>query len=217
MILQRSDIENMPRIERLNLINSITGIKPANLVGTVSEEGSTNLAIFSSVIHLGSHPPLLAFIVRPAGEVNRHTYENIKATGVYTINHVHRLSTTRAHYTSAKFPADISEFDACGFTPQYVDGFPAPFVKESFLKIGLRFREEIFISLNKTTMVIGEVEYIMLPDAAIDKEGHLDLEVLEDVGISGLNTYYSLKKVAQYPYARPDDAFDYLHEKPNSK
>lgn len=213
MILQRDDIENMDRVKRLNLINSITGIKPANLIGTVAKDGRTNLAIFSSVVHLGSHPPLLGLIVRPAGEVNRHTYENIKATGVYTINHVHRLSTTRAHYTSAKFEEEVSEFDACGFTEEFLENFAAPFVKESQLKIGLRFKEEIPIALNNTTFIIGEVEHIILPDAVMDKDGNLDLEDLESVGVSGLNSYYSLKKAAQYPYARPDDALQYLHEK----
>ena len=32
------------KINRLNLINSITGIKPANLIGTISKDGHTNLA-----------------------------------------------------------------------------------------------------------------------------------------------------------------------------
>jgi flavin reductase (DIM6/NTAB) family NADH-FMN oxidoreductase RutF len=186
----------MPKIERLNLINSITGIKPANLIGTVGKNGITNLAIFSSVVHLGSNPALLAFIVRPTGETNRHTYENIKATGVYTINHIHRLVTTKAHYTSAKFSEEVSEFDACGFTEEYVNDFAAPFVKESFLKIGLCFKEELFISHNKTSMIIGEVEHLILPDGSVDKEGHLDLEALDGVGISGLSTYYSLKKTS---------------------
>ena len=89
--------------ERVNLINSISGYKPANLIGTISAAKKTNLAIFSSVVHLGTNPPLFGFITRPTTEVPRHTYENLKEIGVYTINHVHESFIEKAHYTSAKF------------------------------------------------------------------------------------------------------------------
>ena len=65
MYLSKADIENTERIQRLNIINSISGIKPGNLIGTRSNEGQANLAIISSVIHLGSNPAYLGFIVRP--------------------------------------------------------------------------------------------------------------------------------------------------------
>ena len=54
----QADIRNEDRLRRLNLINSVTGIKPANLIGTISEAGVPNLAIFSSVFHLGTNPAL---------------------------------------------------------------------------------------------------------------------------------------------------------------
>lgn len=89
MHLNFEQIQALSLKERIHLINSITGIKPANLIGTVDSQGQTNLAVFSSVVHLGSDPALIGFILRPAGEVPRHTYENIKETGCYTINHIH--------------------------------------------------------------------------------------------------------------------------------
>ncbi len=82
---QVEDLENMSKIYRLNLINSVTGYKSAHLVGTTSAKGIDNVAIFSSVIHLGSNPALLGFILRPT-TVPRHTYSNMKATGVFTLN-----------------------------------------------------------------------------------------------------------------------------------
>ena len=77
MYLSKQDIANTSRIRRLNIVNSLSGIKPANLVGTISNNNETNLAIFSSVVHLGSDPALLGFVLRPEQEVRRHTYENI--------------------------------------------------------------------------------------------------------------------------------------------
>ena len=57
----RSAIEELERFYRANLVNSVSGYKPANLIGTVSDSGVTNVAIFSSVVHLGADPALLAF------------------------------------------------------------------------------------------------------------------------------------------------------------
>ncbi len=77
----RNDLDELQRRKRANLINSITGYKPANLIGTIDENGRTNLAIFSSCVHLGANPPLIGFIMRPIGDVTRHTYSNIKSNG----------------------------------------------------------------------------------------------------------------------------------------
>ena len=72
MRLDNAGIAALPQRERAALVNSLTGFKPANLVGTADASGHCNLAIMSSVVHLGSHPPLLALVVRPGGE-DRHT------------------------------------------------------------------------------------------------------------------------------------------------
>ncbi|PWJ43097.1 flavin reductase family protein [Sediminitomix flava] len=205
MHLTKEDIENEGRVKRLNLINSITGVKPANLIGTYSENDGSNLAIFSSVVHLGSHPALLGFILRPQHEVCRHTYENILETGVFTINRVHQEFIDKAHYTSAKFERELSEFEECQLTEEYIEGFQAPFVKESQVKLGMRYLETIPIPINDTMMVIGQIEHLIVPDHAVDEKGLIDLSSTEDVGIGGLNAYYALEKVGQFPYARPHE------------
>jgi len=202
MKLTNQAIQDLDRVTRLKIINAVTGVKPANLIGTANKEGDTNVAIFSSVIHLGSNPPLLGFIMRPQGEVHTSTYENITQTGVYTINHVHPEFVEKAHYTSAKFDKAISEFERCKLTAAYVDDFKAPFVKESTFKLGLKFKQEIPIAINGTSLIIGEIAHLIIPDEAINKEHDIDLEKSKTVGISGLNSYYSLQKIADYPYAR---------------
>ena len=143
MHLTKTDLESIDKIKRLNIINSISGIKPANLIGTASSRGESNLAIFSSVVHLGSNPGLIGFVMRPENEVPRHTLENIFESGFYTINHIHSSFVEQAHYTSAKFEKNESEFEKCGFTEEYLFDFNAPFVKESKLKIGLKFQQKV--------------------------------------------------------------------------
>lgn len=204
MHITKEDVQAMNRIDRLNLINSLSGIKPANLIGTVDAEGNENLAIFSSVVHLGSNPPLFGFILRPRGEVRRHTHENIVATGVYTINFVHTQFIKEAHYTSIKADESTSEFDLSGLTTEYLADFQAPFVKESSIKLGMTFHQEVPIEANGTSLIIGKVEHILLPDGSMADGGHLDLGAYQVAGISGLNTYYSLQKEARYPYVQDD-------------
>ncbi|MEN2282672.1 flavin reductase [Algoriphagus sp. SE2] len=204
MQLQKEEIENLERKFRLNLINSISGIKPANLIGSKSLTNKENVAIFSSVVHLGSNPAQLGFIMRPQTDVPRDTYPNIVETGFYTINHVSQSFIKKAHFTSAKLEKGVSEFDRMKLEKEYVKGFHAPFVKESPVKIGMKHMESIPLP-NKCILVIGTVEMIILPDKVINELGQLNLEGYSGVGISGLNTYYGLNMLESFPYVREDE------------
>ena len=209
MHLTKEQIQQTSRIKRLNIINSITGVKPANLIGSISEDGHSNLAIFSSIVHLGSNPALLGFILRPQHEVRRDTYDNILQTKCYTINHIPSDYIKNAHYTSAKFDREDSEFERCKLTEEYLFDFDAPFVKESRVKIGLKLEEMLHIELNKCIMVIGSIHHLWVDNVAVEDDGQINLELLDDVGIGGLNSYYNLKRIAQFPYARVNELPDF--------
>jgi len=200
--ITKEQIEEMSKVYRLNLINSLAGIKPVNLVGTISKDNNTNLSVISSVVHLSSSPALLGFMQRPA-TIPRHTYKNIHETGEFTINMVTRYFTDKAHYTSAKFDESVSEFDQCGLTTQFFKGSRVPFVAESPLKIRLKFEEEYLIKSSKTMLIVGSIQEVYLPQHAVDNSGMINMEILDATGVSGLNNYYSIKKIATYPYARP--------------
>jgi len=203
----QKDIESWDKVFRLNLINSISGYKSANLIGSRSEQ-QNNLAIFSSVIHLGSNPPFLGFIMRP-NTLRRDTLENIRANGYYTINHINRELIQRAHYTSAKFEKEVSEFDLCKIEKVFLDDFPAPFVKESTIKVGMELKEEIPIQSNDTILVVGEIKSIYLEKESLEENGQIDLNKADIACISGLNRYHIPKQVASYPYARLEELPDF--------
>ena len=197
-----ADIQAFERVYRLNLVNCLPGYKPANLVGTAAPDGPTNLAIFSSALHLGSDPAVLGLVTRP-NTVPRHTYQNIKQNqGCYTLNAVPFRLAGAAHYTSANFPDDESEFAACGFTADYRDGFPAPYVAESPLNIGLRLREEHQI-FNGTVLLVGVVEHVYIDEQGLREDGTLDLAALGVCAISGLDSYHEVSPPVRYEYARP--------------
>lgn len=202
------DIQELSKYYRANLINSITGYKPANLIGTVSETGETNLAVFSSVVHLGANPPLVGMIVRPA-TVARHSYENILTTGYYTINHVHESFVEKAHFTSANFERSDSEFDTCKLQAEYIGDFKAPFVQESNVKLGMKFLQEIPIELNGTILIIGRIEHLILPEEIIGEDGNVDLEAVKTICVSGLESYSKVVKLAKFEYARVKNVPDF--------
>ena len=197
-----SDFKNFSKVYRLNLINSVTGYKSANLIGSQSLDGKENLAIFSSVIHLGSNPALIGFILRPT-TVPRHTYSNIKSTGIFTLNAVTKKVISDAHHTSAKYPDFISEFDKTNFEVEKKENWQAPFVKESPLQMGCRFKNEYHIKENDTILIVGSIEHIFVSQTLLLDDGWVQLDKAGIVTINGLYGYSETKLLSRFKYARP--------------
>lgn len=198
----KKSLLELETLYRRNLMNTLLGFKNANLIGTRDKEGNENLAIFNSLVHLGANPPHIAFVMRPT-TVERHTYDNIHETGFYTFNHVHTSFVEKAHQTSAKYPKEVSEFAACGLTPVYKNDFPAPFVAESQIQIGMKFVEAIFIPTNEVYLIIGEVQEFFVPDDCLRSDGFIDLQKAGTAVVSGLDAYYQAQEIARFSYARP--------------
>lgn len=196
-------INQMDQRYRAQFINSLPGFKTPFLLGTQNQSGHTNLSIISSVTHLGSHPPLMSFIMRP-NTVPRHSIENIKETGVFTLNAVPADRFKDAHQTSARYERDVSEFDACGFTSLYEKDFAAPFVSESSLQIGLSLAQINHLDINGCDMVIGKIEIIKVPFNIVGVDGSLKLEQLDLCSVTGLDSYHSHVKMGRLSYAKPD-------------
>lgn len=194
-----NDIAKMDRRFRANLINAVSGIKSANLIGTCNTDGQTNLAIFNSVLHIGSNPPLMSILVRP-NSIERHTYENIKSTGYFTVNAVNKKLIERAHQTSGKYPNGVSEFIICQIKPTFSDIHPAPYVAESYIQIGLKIEEEHHIRSNQTILVVGRIVELNISKDVVTEDGHLDLSQLDIIGVNGLDTYGQASKWKKMPY-----------------
>jgi len=188
---------------RAAFINSLHGFKTASLIGTIDTKGKTNLAIFNSVFHLGANPALVGFISRP-DSAERHTLDNILETEFFTINHVNKDTYVRAHQTSARYPKDVSEFEATGLTEEYTDLIKAPYVKESHIKYGLSFAEKHELKINDTILIIGKIEEIMIPEDCLLSHGGIDIEKAKTVAISGLDGYHSTKLLSRLSYAKTD-------------
>jgi len=198
----RKDIDNLDKIYRINLINSCSGFKSANLLGSISEEGITNVAVFSSVVHLGSNPPTLGFILRPT-TVPRNTHKNIKETGHFTINHIYEDIIDDAHHTSAKYPENVSEFDMTSLEEEYRGNFKAPFVKNAPVQMSMKFIEEIYVPSNDVMLVVSQIEELYVQDNLLHDDGLINLATGKVATINGLDTYAIPKFKKQLTYQRP--------------
>ncbi len=200
----QKDIDTLSKIYRLNLINSATGYKSAQLVGSVSSEGNENLAVFSSIVHLGSNPALIGMILRPT-TVPRHTYGNMKATGVFTLNAIHESQIEDAHHTSASYPESISEFDKTQLKVERKKNFLAPFVKDSPIQMACKYLNEYHIKENDTLLIVGSIEDLYIKESILLEDGWIQLDLGGVVTINGLDGYAIPKLQERFPYARPKD------------
>ncbi|WP_396175949.1 flavin reductase family protein [Flavobacterium sp.] len=188
---------------RVHLINSLGGFKSVSLVGTADENGNSNLAIFSSFFHVGANPPLVGLIFRPSPP-ERDTLRNMIETGFYTINHINETIYEQAHQTSARYEKGISEFEITGLTTEYKNDFFAPFVAESKVQLGIEFKEKLEISINNTTLIIGEIVQIYVPENCMYDDGFIDLEKANTITCSGLDSYHKTIQLDRLSYAKPD-------------
>ncbi len=201
------NIKTWERFYRANFINCLSGFKTASLIGTVNAAGQPNLAIFSSVVHLGSDPALIGFINRPLAAAP-HTINNIESTGVYTINHVLPSFADKAHQSSAKYPAEVNEFEAVGLESQFLDHIKAPFVLESKVKYALSLVEIVPIKYNQTFLVIGSITDVLIDTTLIQQDGFVNLQEASSTLCLGVDAYFTAEGFARYGYAKPNSSLE---------
>ena len=204
--ITKEAIKKLPKVSRLNLVNSCTGYKSASLIATKSASGVENVAIFSSITHLGSDPALIGFILRPA-TVPRDTYKNIKETGYFTVNHITSDMIAAAHHSSANYNESISEFDKTDLEPEYFEGIETPFVKGSPVQLLCKYVNEYEIKENGVIHIIASIETIFHDENLVaGNEYFLQLDKANVVTVNGLDGYCLPQLIDRFEYARVDIA-----------
>jgi len=214
MQLNQQEIQGLDKEYRRAFINSLAGFRQAVLVGTISEQGQSNLAIFNSLIHLGANPALFGLINRP-DSVQRDTLQNIQNSGCYTLNYVAGADYQKAHQTSARYPQGVSEFEQVGFEEQYrpsLDAlfenqspppFAAPFVAGAMVQIGMKFEERVDLKINGTVLLIGSIQSVYIDDALVEADGFVNLSAAGVLVSQGLDAYFTTSPLGRLPYAKP--------------
>lgn len=119
------------------------------------------------------------------------------------MNAVPAYMTQAAHQCSAKYPAEVSEFDAVGLQALMREGISAPFVADSPVQYALQLVEIAPIRHNGTFLVIGRLMGAWVRDDLIEPDGFIAFERAELVASIGVDGYYRPSPIARLPYARP--------------
>jgi len=153
----------------------------------------------------------MGIIFRPDSSP-RHTLNNIRATKVCTLNNTSEELIIKGHQTSARYSENISEFDEVQLTPEELNDFHAPFVKESKLKVALKLVREIDIIENGTHFLFFATDGVYFPQDILEEDGHLNLYKINTASITGLDGYSSSKKLGRLTYAKPRSFSNWLKE-----
>lgn len=203
-IFDTQSIDSLSKVPRLNLINSVTGYKSANLIGTISKSGILNVAVFSSITHLGSNPPMLGFMVRPIVTTPRDTYKNIKENFYFTVNHITDSMIEAAHHTSANYELAVSEFDKTDLESEFLDEIQVPFVKNSPVRLLCKYLNEYKIEENGCIHIIASIEKIFVADDLLENDLFVRLDKGNVVTINGVDGYALPTLVNRLEYAHPN-------------
>ena len=200
--LDKEEILTWGSRKRARFVNSLSGFKSATLIGTYDPEFGDNLSIVSSVVHLGSTPPMMGFVLRPPGK-DAHTYKNIIKTGICTFSHVNEDIVEQSHQTSARYPRSSSEFEEVGLTSLRINGWKAPCVEESRVRMGLNLIDDIELA-NGCRFLTCEVNWFDVDSRGLCEDGYVDLNKLGGVSISGLDGYHKTPGIFRLSYAKTD-------------
>jgi flavin reductase (DIM6/NTAB) family NADH-FMN oxidoreductase RutF len=199
-LFSSQDIKELEPRFRANFIQSLLGAKSTFLVSTRGSNGIDNLAIFNNLIHIGANPPLYGIQFRPDEEVRRDTLRNIMDTGYYSLNSITENMVSKAHQSSAKYPAEVSEFDVLGFEKE-ASSFPVSYVSKSPIKITLKYSETLQIKNSGVTILLGEIQEIIVLENP-ESDGFYDPISAGTITSVGLDAYYSLHEIGRMNYAK---------------
>lgn len=199
------EIQRWERFYRANFVNSLSGFKPVNLISTINKDGIANLGVFCNVVHIGADPAYIGFINRPI-DAAPHTLTNIRANGLYSINHIHPDFVSKAHQCSAKYPDAVNEYTEVGLTAEYKLSLAVPFVKESRVQYAMELSEILPLKMNNTFFVIGKLMHAFVDEDIIGADGLIKLQEAGSMVSLGTDAYYTAEPFSRFQYAKPGRA-----------
>lgn len=179
-------VQDLDPTEAYKLASGLTVPRPIGWIGTVSAEGIRNLAPYSFFNMVARYPP--TFVVAPLLDARKDTLNNVKATGVFTVNIVTEETVVAMNASAASLPAEVDEFDACGLTAVKADTSDAPLVAEAVANFECTVKHMIPLGAepedNRASgmLIIGEAQNIHVAERVIDDAFHIDQRELHAIG-----------------------------------
>lgn len=191
--------------EAYSLLTETVAPRPIAFVSTISLAGVPNLAPFSFFNVGGANPPSLMFSpVLGSGGQEKDSLQNVRDTGEFVVNLVHREMAEGMNRASAAFPPHESEWDVCGFATLPSERVKPARVAES----RVQFECKLFQIIEHGTepgaarYVIGEVVMAHIA-APLVKEGKIDATAVESIARLGGPHYIDMGKRELFELKRP--------------
>ena len=204
MLIEPNDLDPLGAYK---LAMSVIVPRPIAWTGTRSTSGIDNLAPFSYFMGVATRPPSIAIsVARGKGGALKDSAQNILQTKEFTVSIVPRALAEAMNQSSAAWPTEISEFEACGLTPVMGTRVSAPYPAEA--NVSMECRLVHHHDMGTTHLLVGEVLLYHLADdvAVTDDRGHVvaDIEALAPFGRLGGQDYAAVLERFTLPRARVD-------------
>ncbi|MEE9415730.1 MAG: flavin reductase family protein [Acidimicrobiales bacterium] len=194
-------VADLDPVDSYKLATGLIVPRPIGWIGTVDEEGVSNLAPFSFFNVVAGHPPTVVFA--PASVGRKDTLDNVKATGEFTVNVVTIEVVEAMNASAATVAAEVDEFELSGVTAVASDCIAAPMVAESKANFECVVTHLLPIGQGRLGghLVVGEAVMVHVADQLLDGT-RVDQAELKAVGRHVGNWYSSATNL--FEIERPD-------------
>lgn len=184
------------------LVKSILIPRPIAWVGSISADGTPNLAPHSFFTVASGQPPIVLF-----GSTGRKdSLRNIEATGEFSISLVPQRLTAQANQSSAPYPGEVDEFSEAAVGKEPSVTIRPPRVAQSPAVLECRLHQ--VIPVGDSFLVLGQVTHVSVDTDVLttDARGRTlpDARLLDPMARLGRNEWSTLGEVlsVQRPQAR---------------
>jgi flavin reductase (DIM6/NTAB) family NADH-FMN oxidoreductase RutF len=189
-----------------NPLNALVAPRPIGWIGTVSAQGTENLAPFSYFNAFSADPPIVGFAPNAKLEGGaKDTLANVRDVPEFTASVVSMALAAAMNETSRVLPAGESEFRRAGLTSAPSRSVSPPHVGEARAVLECRVIEIATLPTRAggrgSHLVLGEVIGIYVDDALI-RNGRVDSLALAQVARLGYFDYCRVDSLFELP--RPD-------------
>lgn len=172
------DLTKLSSVESYDLLASVVVPRPIAFVSTLAASGTANLAPFSFFMVGGSNPPSLMYspTLNVRGE-EKDSLRNVRETGEFVINLVHRKMAEGMNITSFSYGPDESEWEMGSFSPLNSSIVKPARVAEALVQLECRLFQivEHGSGPNASRYVIGEVLIAHLHESIAEKPATVTL------------------------------------------
>lgn len=181
-------VEDLSGVDGYKLGSGLIVPRPIGWIGSIDDEGTTNLAPYSFFNMVSGAPP--TFVFAPGNSVRRDTLSNVRSVPEFTINIVTDEVVEIMNATAASLEADASEFDLDGITAIPSERVRPPRVAECKATIECVVDDIVVVGHPDAgnSLVIGHAVMFHVDDALLDGT-RVDQAELKAVGRHVGNTY----------------------------